>query len=457
MDFLADSPIIIRIDADGNTIQQVLAISGTDGISVSSQNDVFVVSGNNVALISGYQAADLALSGVLQGEINAISGATISGYQTADAALSGALQSGYIAADVVLSGLLHNADVAIISGYQAADVVLSGLLHNEVAAAISGADSANTALSGALNGQFVHLTGNETISGDKQFLGNMTVRGNLNVSGSINQVNTEELLVEDNKILLNSTWSGSPTQDAAIEVNRGALPNAQLYWDEALDRWEFGVSGSLQVVASVSGYQAADTALSGALHQEILASTSGYQAADTALSGALVSGYNGAIVAYSGVADNKFVKLAGDTMTGSLTVTSGQFSLKTHSGYTDSNYIEVTSAIQTTDDTVTDIQNLVLSEGYAYWFESIVIGKTASGPLKIRTEINRGSAYRIVAGSATLISSIDNTMTRSLSAGAYDVIVDVSGNSLRVRVTGAIGNTVNWVATLRYQKVGTNA
>ncbi|RLB68314.1 MAG: hypothetical protein DRH08_01280, partial [Deltaproteobacteria bacterium] len=64
------------------------------------------------------------------------------------------------------------------------------------------------------------------------------------VSGTTTYLNTEELLVEDNIITLNHTFSGVPSLDAGIEVERGNEDRAQLLWDESLDRWIAGVSGT---------------------------------------------------------------------------------------------------------------------------------------------------------------------------------------------------------------------
>ena len=44
---------------------------------------------------------------------------------------------------------------------------------------------------------------------------------------------------------------------------------------------------------------------------------------------------------------------------------------------------------------------------------------------------------------------------QSDSAGSptYDFTVDVSGNDVRVRVTGAVGETVKWAANVRYTQI----
>jgi len=67
--------------------------------------------------------------------------------------------------------------------------------------------------------------------------GNTTITGNLTVTGTTTYVNTAVLNVSDNIINLNSDVSGSPSEDAGIEVNRGSSANVQFIWDETNDRW----------------------------------------------------------------------------------------------------------------------------------------------------------------------------------------------------------------------------
>ena len=75
---------------------------------------------------------------------------------------------------------------------------------------------------------------------------NMTVSGNLTVSGTTTSINTEELNLADNTILLNSNFTGAePTENAGIEVERGSTEsNVALIWNESNSRWSFTNDGS---------------------------------------------------------------------------------------------------------------------------------------------------------------------------------------------------------------------
>lgn len=69
--------------------------------------------------------------------------------------------------------------------------------------------------------------------------GNLIVSGNLTVSGTTTTVNSNTVNIGDNIIVLNSDETGTPSQNAGIEVERGNTTNAILQWNETDDDWEF--------------------------------------------------------------------------------------------------------------------------------------------------------------------------------------------------------------------------
>jgi hypothetical protein len=77
------------------------------------------------------------------------------------------------------------------------------------------------------------------------FSSNVIIDGNLTVNGDTVTINTTQLYVEDNIIILNSNIeeSATPTLDAGIEINRGNLPNVSIRWNETLNRWEYTNDG----------------------------------------------------------------------------------------------------------------------------------------------------------------------------------------------------------------------
>ena len=74
--------------------------------------------------------------------------------------------------------------------------------------------------------------------------GNLIVSGNLTVSGTTTTVNTETINLADNIITLNSNATGTPSENAGIEVERGDSTNVALRWNESTDTWQLTKDGS---------------------------------------------------------------------------------------------------------------------------------------------------------------------------------------------------------------------
>ena len=65
----------------------------------------------------------------------------------------------------------------------------------------------------------------------------LTVGGNLTVNGTVTAVNTETTTLNDNIIVLNNNETGSPSQNAGLEVERGTSANVSILWNESTDQW----------------------------------------------------------------------------------------------------------------------------------------------------------------------------------------------------------------------------
>jgi len=91
---------------------------------------------------------------------------------------------------------------------------------------------------------------------------NLVVSGNLTVSGTTTTINTATLSVADNVVTLNSDFTtGSPTENAGIEVLRGNSSTVALRWNETSDKWEATTDGTTYgnvVTTADSGTVSAD-------------------------------------------------------------------------------------------------------------------------------------------------------------------------------------------------------
>lgn len=65
----------------------------------------------------------------------------------------------------------------------------------------------------------------------------VNINGNLTVTGTTTTVNSTTVNIGDNIIVLNSDETGTPSQHAGIEIERGTSSNVLLYWREDIDRW----------------------------------------------------------------------------------------------------------------------------------------------------------------------------------------------------------------------------
>lgn len=81
-------------------------------------------------------------------------------------------------------------------------------------------------------------------SGAISFDGDLTVTGNFTVSGTSTSVDTETVTIDDNIIVLNNNETGTPSENAGIEVERGTSANTLIRWNETTDRWEFTNNGT---------------------------------------------------------------------------------------------------------------------------------------------------------------------------------------------------------------------
>ena len=81
------------------------------------------------------------------------------------------------------------------------------------------------------------------VNGLANFRNNVSITGDLTVTGTTTTVDSQNLVVEDNLLLINS--NNSAATDAGIMINRGGASDpAVLYWDESLDVFRVGTTTS---------------------------------------------------------------------------------------------------------------------------------------------------------------------------------------------------------------------
>ena len=171
------------------------------------------------------------------------------------------------------------------------------MLGVEASADVTNTARVKTALDADMGGDFT--IGNQS-DDTATFSGNLTVGGNLTVSGTTTTVNSNTVNIGDSIITLNSDATGSASEDAGIEVERGDDANKTLIWDESAGRWTVGsetfVAGTFigNVTGTVSSANTLTTGRNFALSGDVTASAvsfdgSGNVTLSTALAGNTVN------------------------------------------------------------------------------------------------------------------------------------------------------------------------
>ena len=181
------------------------------------------VTGNASTASALATARTIALGGVLSGStsFDGSGNVTITAAHTSDPTIT-------LTGDVTGTATMTNLDNVSITATVADDS------HNHV---ISNVDGLQTALDAKAALAGATFTGN--VSGT-----NLTLSGNLTVSGTTTYINTTTLNIGDNIITLNADETGTPSQNAGIEVERGTSTNVILQWNETSDYWEIASGGT---------------------------------------------------------------------------------------------------------------------------------------------------------------------------------------------------------------------
>jgi len=84
------------------------------------------------------------------------------------------------------------------------------------------------------------------------FAGDVTIGGDLLFSGSATVIDTTTINTGDNIIVLNADVTGTPTENAGIEIERGTETNSSILWNETTDAFDFTQGATFAGDVSVS-------------------------------------------------------------------------------------------------------------------------------------------------------------------------------------------------------------
>ena len=243
----------------------------------------------------------------------------------------------------------------------------------------------------------------------------MIINGNLTVSGTTTYLNTETLTVDDNIIVLNNNASGTPSENAGLQVNRGSSADVSLRWNETSDAWEFSNDGS--------SYQPIPT------DTDDLAegSTNQYYTDARAQAAISVSGdlsKSGGTISFTERTDGEVRGLI--------------------SASGDISYNGTTGVISFTERTDAEVRGLVSATdaggdgSFAYNSSTGVFTYTGPSASETRAHFSGGTGVSISSGEISIGQPVGTTNNVTFNQVTADLIGDVTGD-----VTGTVSSIAN--------------
>ena len=233
-----------------NLLTDTLTVAGGEGIDVAVTNNTVTVSAEDATDINkgiaSFDSTDFTVTSgnvtlntervqdIVGGMITAPN--TESGISVTYDDTNGKLDFNVADPTITLSGDLSGSatmtnlgDVTISATIQPNSVALGTDTTGDYVANIQG--TANEVTVSPTSGEGTTVT--IGLPDDVTITNNLNVGGNLNVTGTINSVNTTQVNIVDNKINLNTDFTGTPTVDAGVRVERGTSSDVEILWRES--------------------------------------------------------------------------------------------------------------------------------------------------------------------------------------------------------------------------------
>jgi hypothetical protein len=175
------------------------------------------------------------------------------------------------ASEVVISSTL---DIAADSGTD------NGVLIGTDTLTVSGGTGVTTSVAGdtitidigqavatTSNVTFNNVSVNGTLASDDITAATMTasghvvVQGNLTVNGTTTTVNSNTVAIGDSIMTLNNDETGTPSENAGFEIERGTGTNVSLLWNEGTDYWQISDGSTTSKIMTAGNFAASFTGI----------------------------------------------------------------------------------------------------------------------------------------------------------------------------------------------------
>jgi len=244
-----------------NLLTEVLEVNGGEGIDVAVTGDSIIISAEDATSsnkgVASFDATDFTVTSgavTLNAErVQDIVGDMVTAPNTENGIsvvyddLNGKLSFDVNDPTITLSGdvtgsatMTNLGNVTINTTVAANSVELGTDTTGNYVATITGTDKEITVSGSGSESASVTIG----LPDDVEITNNLKVGGNLNVVGTINSVNTTQVNIVDNKINLNTDFTGTPVADAGIRVERGDSPDVEILWNESTDSWTLTNNGT---------------------------------------------------------------------------------------------------------------------------------------------------------------------------------------------------------------------
>ena len=106
-----------------------------------------------------------------------------------------------------------------------------------------------------------HLASDDITASTMTASGHVVVQGNLTVNGTTTTVNSNTVAIGDSIMTLNNDETGTPSENAGFEIERGTSTNVSLLWNEGTDYWQINDGSTTSKIMTAGNFAASFTGI----------------------------------------------------------------------------------------------------------------------------------------------------------------------------------------------------